>query len=74
MNFYNSVQACACPCDTDNDGQQTISDYFAFLTDFFAQLNGPGSADFDGDGTVTIADYFAFLNCLPNIAAGDVCP
>ena len=63
-----------CPCDTDSDGVQTISDYFAYLTNFFSQLGGPGSADLDQDGTVTIGDYFNFLNCLPAIAASEVCP
>ena len=62
-----------CPCDTDNDGQHTIDDYF-FLTNFFNQLGGPGSADLDNDGQVTIADYFEFLNCLPAIAASEPCP
>ena len=62
-----------CPCDTDNDGQQTVADYFTFLTNFFAQLNGPGSADFDEDGTVTVSDYFAFLSCLPALALSQPC-
>ena len=63
-----------CPCDTDSDGVQTISDYFAYLTDFFSQFGGPGSADFDQDGTVTVSDFFDFLNCLPAIAASEACP
>ena len=63
-----------CPCDYNNNGLQEIGDYFTFLTAFFAQLGGPGSADFDGDGTVTIGDYFAFLGCLPAIAASTACP
>ena len=63
-----------CPCDRDGDGIQSVGDYFTFLTDFFAQLGGPGSADFDGDGTVTVGDYFAFLACLPLIANSTLCP
>lgn len=63
-----------CPCDRDGDGVQSIGDYFTFLTEFFAQLGGPGSADFDGDGTVTVGDYFSFLACLPLIAASTPCP
>lgn len=63
-----------CPCDYNSNGIQEIGDYFTFLTAFFAQLGGPGSADFDGDGTVTIGDYFAFLSCLPAIAASTACP
>ena len=63
-----------CPCDFNNNGLQEIGDYFSFLTAFFAQLNGQGSADFDNDGTVTIGDYFAFLSCLPAIAASTTCP
>ena len=66
--------ATPCPCDYNNNGLQEIGDYFTFLTAFFAQLGGPGSADFDGDGTVTIGDYFAFLGCLPAIAASTACP
>ena len=66
--------AVPCPCDYNNNGLQEIGDYFTFLTAFFAQLGGPGSADFDGDGTVTIGDYFAFLGCLPAIAASTPCP
>lgn len=64
----------ACPCDFNGNGTQEIGDYFAFLTDFFAQLGGPGSADFDGDGSVTVGDYFAFLGCLPDIASSTSCP
>ena len=63
-----------CPCDFNNNGTHEIGDYFAYLTAFFAQLGGPGSADFDDDGTVTIGDYFAFLSCLPEIAASTPCP
>jgi len=63
-----------CACDINNDGQQTVSDYSTFLTNFFAQLGGPGSADLDGDGVVTISDFFEFLNCLPAIAASEPCP
>jgi len=63
-----------CPCDTDGDGTQTVADYFTYLTDFFNQLGGPGSADFDGDGIVTVADFFEFLNCLPAISASAPCP
>jgi len=66
--------ATQCPCDIDNDGTQTVADYFAYLTLFFDQLGGPGSADFDGDGTVTVADFFGFLNCLPAISASEPCP
>ena len=57
-----------CPCDRDGDGYITISDYFTFLTEFFAQLGGPGSADIDGDGEVTIGDYFEYLNCIEAMA------
>lgn len=53
-----------CPCDVDEDGVITISDYFAYLTNFFSQLDGPGTADIDADGTVTVSDYFTFLNCF----------
>lgn len=53
-----------CPCDWDADDVVTVADYFAYLSDFFAQLDGPGSADFDEDGTVTVADFFDFLNCF----------
>ena len=63
-----------CPCDFNGNTLQEIGDYFSFLTAFFSQLGGPGSADFDGDGTVTIGDYFAFLSCLPAIAASTACP
>ena len=69
-----STGPAPCPCDYNNNGLQEIGDYFTFLTAFFAQLGGPGSADFDGDGTVTIGDYFAFLGCLPAIAASAPCP
>ena len=69
-----STGPAPCPCDFNNNGLQEIGDYFSFLTAFFAQLGGPGSADFDGDGTVTIGDYFAFLACLPDIAASTACP
>ena len=68
------VIAEPCPCDFNNNGLQEIGDYFSFLTAFFAQLGGQGSADFDNDGTVTIGDYFAFLSCLPDIAASTTCP
>lgn len=71
---YSFEPDCPCPCDIDGDGSQTISDYFSYLTNFFAQLGGPGSADFDGDGEVTVSDYFAFLGCLPAIAASQSCP
>lgn len=57
------------PCDTadiDNSGQVNISDYFAFLTEFFSKLNnpnpGPTPADINNDGVVAIDDYFAYLN------------
>jgi len=63
-----------CPCDRDGDSVQTVSDYFAFLTEFFEQLGGPGSADLDGDGVVTVSDFFDFLNCLPAIGANQPCP
>jgi len=63
-----------CPCDRDGDGAQTVGDYFAYLTEFFEQLGGPGSADLDGDGVVTVGDFFAFLNCLPAISATTPCP
>lgn len=67
-------EPCPCDRDGDGDGNQTVGDYFAFLTAFFAQLNMAGSADIDGDGTVTVADYFQFLSCLPAIAASTPCP
>ena len=41
-----------------------IGDYFAFLSQFFTQLGGPGSADINGDGVVAVDDYFLFLNCF----------
>jgi len=63
-----------CPCDRDNDGLQTVSDYFAYLTEFFEQLGGPGSADLDGDGVVTVGDFFEFLNCLVDISDSTPCP
>jgi hypothetical protein len=63
-----------CPCDRDGDGVQTIADYFAYLTEFFDQLGGPGSADLDGDGVVSVTDYFEFLNCLVAIGANTPCP
>lgn len=63
-----------CPCDRNNDGLQTIDDYFTYLNEFFTQLNGPGSADLSGDGVVTIEDFFTFLNCIPAIAASQACP
>jgi len=63
-----------CPCDRDGDGLQTVSDYFEYLTEFFAQLGSTGSADLDGDGIVTVGDFFEFLNCLPLISAGAPCP
>lgn len=66
--------ASPCPCDVDGDGAQTISDYFAYLTDFFSQFGGPGSADFDGDGEVTVTDYFLFLGCIPAISMAEPCP
>ena len=62
-----------CPCDFNDNGVQEIGDYFSFLTAFFAQLGGTGSADFDNDGTVTIGDYFAFLACLPSISTSEIC-
>ena len=72
--FCPDIVAMPCPCDFNNNGLQEIGDYFSFLTAFFAQLGGQGSADFDNDGTVTIGDYFAFLSCLPDIAASTNCP
>lgn len=63
-----------CPCDRNGDQTQAVDDYFAYLTEFFSQFNGPGTADLDGDGEVTISDYFEFLNCLPAIAASEACP
>jgi len=63
-----------CPCDRDGDGLQTIDDYFAYLTEFFAQLGGPGSADLTGDNLVTVDDFFTFLNCLPAFATAQPCP
>jgi len=72
---WNGCQPPPCPCDFDADGHQTVSDYFAFLTAFFAQFGGPGTADVDGDGEVTVSDYFDFVGtCLPSIAAGLPCP
>lgn len=63
-----------CPCDRNGDGIQAVDDYFTFLTEFFAQLGGPGSADLDLDCEVTISDFFILLNCLPAIAASEACP
>jgi len=40
-----------------------------YLTEFFDQLGGPGSADIDIDidnnGSVSIGDSFDVLNCSP---------
>ena len=63
-----------CPCDRNGDQTQAVDDYFSYLTEFFSQFNGPGSADLDSDGEVTISDLFEFLNCLPAIAASQPCP
>lgn len=52
--------SCPTPClaDHDRDNEVTITDYFAFLTDFFTQSP---NADINGDFLVTIEDYFDFL-------------
>jgi len=63
-----------CLCDRDGDGFITISDYFIYLNDFFAQLGSSGTADLNDDGEVTVEDFFIFLNCLPDIAASSPCP
>lgn len=63
-----------CPCDRNGDQTQAVDDYFAYLTEFFDQLGGPGTADLDGDGEVTVSDLFEFFNCLPAIAASQPCP
>lgn len=74
LMWTSTITPIPCPCDFDGDGLQTISDYFTFLSDFFAQLGGSGSADIDGDGIVNVYDLFAFLNCLPAISVSAPCP
>jgi len=49
----------ACPCDWDGGGSVDSSDFFAFVTAFFA-----GSADFDCSGATTSQDFFAFVVCF----------
>lgn len=72
---WQVCQQPPCPCDYNEDGQQTVNDYLDFLTDFFTQLGFiQGTADFDNDCAITISDYFQFLNCLPAIAASEPCP
>jgi len=51
-----------CLADHDRSGEVNIADYFFFLTDFFEQLGGPGSADLNNDGVVAVDDYFIFLS------------
>jgi hypothetical protein len=53
-----------CRADFNCDGVRNVSDIFAFLAAFFAQIGqtGPGhTADFNNDGTVNVSDVFAFL-------------
>lgn len=64
MDFAELDLTTPCPCDRNNDGVVAIDDYFSYLSEFFSQLGGPGSADFDGDNLVTVSDYFAFLTCF----------
>lgn len=63
-----------CPCDRDGDNFITISDYFHFLSEFFAQLGSSGSADLNNDELVTIEDFFQYLACLPEISISEPCP
>lgn len=53
------VELEGCPCDWTLDNSVTSSDFFAFLTDFFA-----GNADLNCSGATDSADFFDFLTCF----------
>ena len=44
--------------DWNADGQLTVTDIFAFLSDWFRQASG---ADYDQSGVTSVSDIFAFL-------------
>jgi len=46
-------------CDWDASGSVDSSDFFLFITDFFA-----GAGDFNGDGSTSSDDFFGFLSCF----------
>jgi len=53
----NVIMRLRCDGDYDQSGDITSNDFFAFLTDFFAD-----NADFNNDGVTTSGDFFAFLS------------
>ena len=52
--FLNGARPC--PADINRDGDVTSTDFFNFLTNFFA-----GNADFNNDGLTNSNDFFTFL-------------
>ncbi|HYE01778.1 MAG TPA: hypothetical protein VD963_00945 [Phycisphaerales bacterium] len=61
-----------CPADFNTDGAVTTSDVSAFLSAWFTDVAGGGSAaDFDDSGATTTADISAYLSAwFTAIAAG----
>ncbi len=59
FQFILELAPPACPCDWDDDGVIGTSDFFAFVTDFFA-----GDADVNFDWSTNSQDFFDFLACF----------
>lgn len=56
--LFSTYPCDRCPADHNGDGLTTVTDIFAYLTDF---MEGHPRADADGAPGVTVQDVFAFL-------------
>lgn len=56
---YGIVEATACPCDWNNNGELNSQDLFDFLSAFFS-----GSADYNRSGETNSQDFFDYLACF----------
>jgi subtilisin family serine protease len=69
LNLLAAVRALGptpppCAGDYDGDGQTALSDFFAFLNDYFQFVTVPGPGhrpDIDRSGSVDVQDLFTFM-------------